>query len=294
MRRNRNIYPVMPIFRRGEKTAAIGRYMIPYNIFSKMITPYDASLNINGEQLQVADCPLGLFDMALLPDDLDYLGRPNPRKPETLVELREGLISEDGTPFSDTVATGLYGLCLAQSFDVTSPTAYTFCALVGTYAQIPNNMDYVFLWDEIGWSNITWIDRLTGADNQALMKTYTAGQIPVFESEPQGVHDVLAEKTFSNNNSSLVKKALYMYDRDTVRIANVEIGDILTGALGIYKIAANRIFNSSPIQNLANFGVMERAGGESFRIKFSEKYADLSGLTVICFNVIDLGISYFF
>lgn len=136
MRRNRNIYPVMPIFRREKEGGSSGLAKLPYSALIQQINPYpDAQDGSPNYWENYGDSPLGVFDMYGGKDPMVDIN-DNFESTFDVVTRRYG--TKENAFFD--IHNMISGLCIAKHADTGGDMT---CAVISTYAKIPESSEYL-------------------------------------------------------------------------------------------------------------------------------------------------------
>ena len=211
MRRNRNIYPVMPIFRREKSGENSGVARLPYSELVRQMNPYPGG--VEGSPNYWANfgvSPVGVFDM--------YNGKPpmddiHGNFVSTFdVVMRRYQTADKNNVFD--ISGMLSGLCIAPDAVTGEPMT---CAVISTYTVIPESSDY--------FSPLYTIDADSDMVMYGIMDPYhsvTTGLIPYTTEAYQDMPiSPAAVKTVTHNG--VVYNNFYFYNPELIQARTQEI-----------------------------------------------------------------------
>lgn len=252
MRRNRNIYPVMPIFRRGEKSGGnSGVARLPYSELVQQMNPYPGGV-VEGSPNYWANfgvSPVGIFDMY------------NGKKP--MLGIKDNFVStfdvvmrryqiDENTLFD--VHSMLSGLCIAPDAVTGEPMT---CAVISTYAKIPESSEY--------FAQLYTIDADSDMVMYGTMDPYhsvTSGLIPYTTEAYQDMEGIGPVKVETVTHQGVVYNNFYFYNPELIE---ARVQEIKSPAL-IYPEAIKQIcrFGLGELTD-ADTGVFENDGHGNIR-----------------------------
>lgn len=241
--RNRNIYPVMPIFRRNHSGGGGGGGVarLPYSDLVRQLNPYpngaEGSPNY-WENFGVS--PVGVFDM--------YNGKPpmddiHGNFASTFDVVTRRYQIDENTLFD--IHSMLSGLCIAP--DAVSEEPMT-CAVISTYAKIPESSEYFSpLYTIDAYSDMVMygtMDPYHSVTNGLIPTTTEAYQdMPISPAAVKTVtHDGVVYNNFYFYNPELVtarmqeiKSPALIYPEAIKQICRFGFGEITNASTGVFE-----------------------------------------------------------
>lgn len=210
MRRKRNIYPVMPIFRREKSGGNSGVARLPYSDLVRQMNPYPGSAESSPNYwANFGVSPVGVFDM--------YNGKP------PMDDIHGNFVSTfdvvtrhyqtDENNFFD-IHSMLSGLCIAPDAVTGEPMT---CAVISTYAKIPESSEY--------FSPLYTIDADSDMVMYGVMDPYhsvTTGLIP-YTTEAYQNMPISPAAVETVTHDGIVYNNFYFYDPELIAARTQEI-----------------------------------------------------------------------
>lgn len=210
MRRNRNIYPVMPIFRREKSGGNSGVARLPYSDLVRQMNPYpNAAEGSPNYWANFGVSPVGVFDMhggkKPMVDINDNF--------ESTFEIVTRRYQIDENTFFD-IRNMLSGLCIAPDAVTGEPMT---CAVISTYAKIPESSEY--------FSPLYTIDADSDMVMYGTMDPYhsvTSGLIP-YTTGPHQNMPITPASVETVTHDGVVYNNFYFYDTELIQARTQEI-----------------------------------------------------------------------
>lgn len=243
MIRTRNIYPVMPIFRREKSGGNSGVARIPYSELVRQMNPYPGSAESSPNYwANFGVSPVGVFDMyngKKLMDDIhgNFVSTFD-------IVTRRYQTADENNVFD--IHSMLSGLCIAPDAVTGEPMT---CAVISSYAKIPESSDY--------FSPLYTIDADSDMVMYSIMDPYhsvTTGLVPYTTeayhdmsiSTPEAVktvtHDGVVYNNFYFYNPELVtartqeiKSPALIYPEAIKQICRFGLGELINGSTGVFE-----------------------------------------------------------
>lgn len=223
MRRNRNIYPVMPIFRRDRSGGGGGMIELPYDELTTQIAPTDEYAS-NGTRL--GDCPLGIFDFYTQ----ETLGNNIIRPAYNTSVLKLLYVFKSGAGVQTLEFRQLLsGLCLCK--DPNTESTYLMCAVICCQVRIP---EYGNTYERLEFENYSKIIEtndivymINHINQNKTPYTFMTGKIPICENSNWYYNNTVKMERINQTPESTGGMYInrYTYDRESVRVGNVKIFD---------------------------------------------------------------------